>query len=58
MAKKRFLRVKKFGTNEEIHKVEITNPTSRKVERVMSGMLINMNTDEYYIDDSDFDDLG
>jgi len=55
--KKRYLRVKKLETNEEVHKVEITNPTQRKVERVMLGMLQNMNTDNYYIDDDDFNGI-
>ena len=48
----RYLRVRRLSDGEEIHKVETTE---RQAERVMMGMLINMNTDEYYIDDSDFD---
>ena len=48
--------VKSFGDNKEVHRVHITNATTRKVERVLSGMLINMSN-EYYVDDSEFDIL-
>jgi hypothetical protein len=53
---KRYLRVRLVATGKEVHKVKVTNPTQRKVEKVMSGMLMNMS-DKYFIDDSDFDDI-
>ncbi len=52
---KAYLLVKEFGTDKIIHKVGINNLSDRHVERVMSGMLRQMNTDLYYIDDSEID---
>jgi hypothetical protein len=49
--------VRELGTCKEISRVTINSPTTRKVERVMMGMLINMDKDHYYIDDSAFDEL-
>ena len=51
------LYVKCIGTNVIIHTVAVSHPSARKVERVVRGMLINMNRDEFYIDDSEADDL-
>ena len=56
MAKDKFLRVKRFDTDEEVHKVKVSNPNQRKVEKIMMGMLRNMG-DDFYIHDSEFDDL-
>lgn len=50
-----FLHVKDEN-GQIIHSVEVKNTNPRHVEKVMMGMLINMNPD-YYIDDSEFDDL-
>lgn len=55
MAKK-YLRIKSKEDGKEVHKVYISNPSQRKVEKVMMGVLINMGED-FYIDDSDFDDV-
>ena len=40
----------------EVHRVPVSNPTESKVERVMLGLLRNMNTDEFFVDESEFDD--
>lgn len=48
------LHVKRLGTGETVHSVECQNESPRYVERVMMGMLRNMNTEEFYIDDSEF----
>ena len=51
-----YLRVRRFDTREIVHSVALHNSVSpRYVERIMMGMLINMNTDEYFIDDSEVD---
>lgn len=39
---------------KEIHRVVVNNPTERKVERILLGMLINMDTTRFYVDDSEF----
>lgn len=49
--------VKRLGTGEIVDTIKVANPTSRKVEKVMRGLLMNMDTDEYYADDSEADDL-
>jgi hypothetical protein len=55
--KERFLRVRELGTHKEIQKVKVSNPSHRNIEKIMMGMFINMDTDRFYIDDSEFDDL-
>ena len=52
---KAYLRVRRFDTREVIHSVGLSDLTDRYVERVMSGMLHNMNTDEYFVDDTEVD---
>lgn len=47
--------VRRLGNDEEIHRVKIHDLSERSVEKVMRGMLRNMNIEEYYIDDSEVD---
>jgi hypothetical protein len=47
------LHVRRFDTREIVHSVELTSTNDRYVEQVMLGMLRNMNTEEYYVDDSE-----
>jgi hypothetical protein len=47
--------VRRLSDREIVHSVEVNNPTERKVERVVAGMLRNMNTDEFFVDDSEAD---
>ncbi len=48
------LYVRALDTREIVHTVEVHNTT--QVERVMLGMLRNMDTDRFFIDDSEFDE--
>lgn len=50
------IHVRKVGTGEIVHSVEVKSPDSRRVERVVSGLLRNMG-DGYYVDDSESDEL-
>lgn len=52
--KRRQLYVRLLEGDEAVHAV-IASP--HNYEKVMAGMLINMNTEKFYIDDSDFDDV-
>ena len=52
---KAYLHVRDLTTRVCVHCVGLTDISDRHVERVMMGMLRNMNTDDYYIDDSDVD---
>lgn len=49
--------MRRLSNREIVHSVEVSNPTERKVERVVLGMLRNMNTDEYFVDDSEADEV-
>lgn len=53
---KAYLRVKKLYTNEIVHSVGLQQINQNYVEKVMRGMLINMNKDDYYIDDSEVEE--
>lgn len=52
----KYLKVMHVQTGKEEERIKVSNPTRRKVEKIMKGMLRQMS-EEYYIDDSDFDDL-
>lgn len=44
-----YLDVLDLQTQKIVHTVEVKDATDQKVERVMAGMLINMNTDRYCV---------
>lgn len=50
-----YLRIRRFDTREVVHSVALRSVTPCYVQKVMMGMLINMNTDDYFIDDSEID---
>lgn len=52
---KAYLRVRDLETGKSVHSVAINNLSDRHVERVMLGMLRNMNRDKYFIDDGEVD---
>lgn len=45
--------VRELSTDKVIHTVDVGNKPVDKIEKVMMGMLRNMDTDRYYIDDSE-----
>ena len=47
--------VKRLGTNEVVDTIKFTGTSERKQERVMMGLLRNMDTDRFYADDSEVD---
>jgi len=51
------LYVRRLDTREIVHTVVVKNPYWRKAEKIMRGMLINMDTDRFYIDDDEADEL-
>ena len=53
---KAYLRVRRLGTNEIVHSVGLSSTHWRHVERVMMGLLRNMDTDRFYVDDSEVPD--
>ena len=50
--KTKTLIVRRLGTNEEVHRVDVTGKEQPAIEKIMLGMLRNMAEDRY-IDDSE-----
>lgn len=48
----RVLRVRRMGDDEVVREISVSGSDGH-VERVISGLLRNMNTDEFYVDDGD-----
>ena len=49
------LGIRRLDDNSEVHRVELRSTNSRYVDKVMSGLLRNMDTSIYYVDDSETD---
>ena len=49
------LYVREIATREIVHTVDAGNEREQHVEQIMLGMLHNMNTGEYFIDDSEIE---
>jgi len=49
---KKELLVRELGTDRIIHRVDVSTKSNSVIEKVMLGMLRNMDTDKYYIDDT------
>jgi hypothetical protein len=49
---KKFIVVRQLSDKKEIHRVEVTGKSQGQIEKVMMGMLRNMDTDKYFIDDA------
>ena len=58
MSKKRELIIKRFSDGEIASRMDVTGKSERTIERIMAGALINMNTDEWCIYDTDWDEDG
>ena len=50
------LYVRDFETRSVIKEIPISNTSARHVERVMMGLLRNMDTDRFFIDDSEMEE--
>lgn len=49
------LHVKRLDNDEIVHSVDVTGKNQHRIEKCMLGMLRQMDTDTYYIDDSETD---
>lgn len=47
--------IREFGSRKEIHRIELSNVSERYVEKVLRGVLRQLNTDRYFVDDSEVD---
>ena len=54
MADKREILVKNIKTGEVVKRVDVTRQSEKNIERYMLGMLINMNQEDYRIEDTDW----
>ncbi len=50
-----YLHIRSLKDRKCVKCVGLSNINENYVEKVMGGILINMNKDEYFIDDSDVD---
>ena len=47
--------IRRLGSDEEISRIALRRLDERYVEKIMRGLLHQMNTEEFYIDDSEVD---
>lgn len=45
----RLVEIIRFGTGETVESFDVTDYSERQIERLISGMSINLNHDEFYI---------
>lgn len=50
--------VRDLETREEVHRVQVASTSPWTQDRILRGMLINMNTDRFFVDTSEVDDAG
>ena len=50
---KAYLHICRLSDKQRIHSVGLKYLSERQIERVMLGMMTNMNTNDYYIDDDE-----
>lgn len=44
----RYLEIRKYEGNEVVKRMDVTSMSERKIDRIDSGMNINLNHKEYY----------
>ena len=54
MTDKREILVKHIKTGEVVKRIDVTGKSEIHIERCMRGMLINMNQEDYRIEDTDW----
>ena len=47
--------VRRLDNNEIVHTVSVKHTDPRDIDKVVLGLLRNMNTDRFYVDDSECD---
>lgn len=48
----RFLEVTRIATGEVVESFNVTGDTERQVERLLRGLLTNLNREEFYVADN------
>ncbi len=49
------LHIRSIETDEIVRSIEVSNPTTRRVERIVRGLLLKTDTERFYVDDSEFE---
>lgn len=47
------LYVRSWATREVVKTIDVGDKPARRVEKIVRGLLHQMNTEEYYVDDSE-----
>lgn len=47
--------VKEVATSKVVKEIDVTGKSERNCERVLRGLLMQMNREDYYVDDSEVD---
>lgn len=55
---KREILVKRIKTGEIVNRIDVTGKNESYIEKCMLGMLINMNQEDYRIEDTDWTKEG
>lgn len=57
MAEKKTWHIREIDSGESVHAIEVDEDMSeRQEERLLRGMLTNMNRDKFYVDTNDTED--
>lgn len=51
--KKVYLYIRRLSDHEEIERFDVTGKSDRTVEKIMFGILRNLNMDKYFVDDDE-----
>jgi len=45
--------IRDFRTRSAIKTIDVTGRSARECEKIVTGILINLNTEDYFVDDSE-----
>lgn len=45
----KYLEIKKYENNEVVKRIDVSDSSDRTIERVESGMNMNLNHEQYYV---------
>lgn len=54
---KKELHIRRLSDNESVRDVDVTGKGDRQIERTIRGVLRKLNTEEFYVDDTEIDDV-
>lgn len=51
------LYVRDLKTREVVHEVQLSSPNPRRAEKVLRGLLMRIDIERFYVDDSEVDEV-